>query len=164
MNIEIANRLLTLRKQFNLSQEELAERLGISRQAVSRWERAEASPDTDNLINLSKLYGVSIDSLLMLDTDAADNTAFQTNSQVAPQYNRSPNETPEYGAGEAYRAGAVRDDDTEQLKKMLRRLSPAYPIIVTMVYLFLGFAFGLWHPAWMIFLTIPIFFIAVIRS
>lgn len=52
MNIEIANRLVELRKKNNLSQEALAEKLGISRQAVSKWERAEASPDTDNLILL----------------------------------------------------------------------------------------------------------------
>ncbi len=64
MNIEIANRLVQLRKAQGLSQEELAEKLGISRQAVSKWERAEASPDTDNLILLARLYGVSLDDLL----------------------------------------------------------------------------------------------------
>ncbi len=64
MNIEIANRLVNLRKKNGLSQEELANKLGLSRQAVSKWERAEASPDTDNLICLAKLYGVSLDELL----------------------------------------------------------------------------------------------------
>ncbi len=64
MNIEIANRLVHLRKSNHLSQEALAEKLGISRQAVSKWERAEASPDTDNLILLAKLYHVSLDELL----------------------------------------------------------------------------------------------------
>jgi len=64
MNIEIANRLVNLRKKNNLSQEELAAKLGISRQAVSKWERAEASPDTDNLIMLAKLYGISLDEML----------------------------------------------------------------------------------------------------
>ncbi|MDD6311900.1 MAG: helix-turn-helix transcriptional regulator [Firmicutes bacterium] len=44
MNIETANRLVTLRKEHNLSQEALAEKLGISRQAVSKWERAEHRP------------------------------------------------------------------------------------------------------------------------
>ena len=64
MNIETANRLLQYRKQHNLSQEELAEKIGVSRQAVSKWERSEASPDTDNLISLAEVYGVSLDELL----------------------------------------------------------------------------------------------------
>lgn len=69
MTIEIADRLVKLRKEKGLSQEELAEKLGLSRQAVSKWERAEASPDTDNLICLAKLYGVSLDELLNTDED-----------------------------------------------------------------------------------------------
>lgn len=72
MNIEIANRLVELRKKNNLSQEELASRLGISRQAVSKWERAESSPDTDNLICLAKLYKVSLDDLLNCDDSLED--------------------------------------------------------------------------------------------
>lgn len=67
MNIEIANRLLEYRKKSGLSQEELAEKLDISRQSVSKWERAEASPDTDNLIELAKIYGVTMDDLLNVD-------------------------------------------------------------------------------------------------
>lgn len=64
MNIEIANRLADLRKQHGLSQEELADKLGVSRQAVSKWECGESSPDTDNLIALAKIYGMSLDELL----------------------------------------------------------------------------------------------------
>ena len=67
MNIETANRLAELRKKNGLSQEELADKLGLSRQAVSKWERAESSPDTDNLILLAKIYGVSLDDLLKSD-------------------------------------------------------------------------------------------------
>lgn len=67
MNIEIANRLQKLRKEKGYSQEQLADALGISRQAVSKWERAESSPDTDNLICLAKLYGISLDELLSTD-------------------------------------------------------------------------------------------------
>jgi HTH-type transcriptional regulator/antitoxin HipB len=72
MNIEIANRLVELRKKNNLSQEELASKLGLSRQAVSKWERAEASPDTDNLICLAKIYNVSLDELLKNDAPVQD--------------------------------------------------------------------------------------------
>ena len=74
MNVETANRLQMLRKKNNLSQEELAEKIGISRQAVSKWERAEASPDTDNLILLAKLYGVTLDELLRTESDPLPNS------------------------------------------------------------------------------------------
>ncbi len=75
MNIETANRLLQYRKAHGLSQEELAEKIGVSRQAVSKWERAEASPDTDNLIILSEIYGVTLDDLLRGDSAAAEKPA-----------------------------------------------------------------------------------------
>ncbi|MBQ8786222.1 MAG: helix-turn-helix domain-containing protein [Oscillospiraceae bacterium] len=64
MNIEIANKLQQMRKKNNLSQEELAAKMGVTRQAVSKWERAESAPDMENLILLAKLYGVTIDELL----------------------------------------------------------------------------------------------------
>lgn len=71
MNIETANRLYQYRKRMGISQEELASRIGVSRQAVSKWERAEASPDTDNLIELSKVYGVTLDEMLQGPADSA---------------------------------------------------------------------------------------------
>lgn len=55
---------MELRKRRGYSQEELGEKIGVSRQAVSKWERAESSPDIDNLISLAKLYGITIDELL----------------------------------------------------------------------------------------------------
>ena len=77
MNIKIANRLVELRKKSGLSQEQLSDKLGLSRQAVSKWERAEASPDTDNLICLAKLYNVSLDDLLSSD-ESIDDIAKET--------------------------------------------------------------------------------------
>lgn len=74
MNIETANRLLQYRKKMNLSQEELAARIGVSRQAVSKWERAEASPDTDNLILLADIHGVSLDELLKGEKETESKT------------------------------------------------------------------------------------------
>ena len=71
MNIKTANRLCELRKKHNLSQEELAAKLGVSRQAISKWERSESSPDTDNLIELAKIYNMTLDDLLNGD-DAID--------------------------------------------------------------------------------------------
>lgn len=81
MNLEIATRLVGLRKANKLSQEALAEKLGISRQAVSKWERAEASPDTDNLIALAKLYHVSLDELLKINEEEETDRAMPVSTQ-----------------------------------------------------------------------------------
>ena len=62
--MNMADRIQHLRKCKGISQEELAEKLGVSRQAVSKWERSEASPDTDNLIALAKIYELSLDELI----------------------------------------------------------------------------------------------------
>lgn len=56
--------LLKLRTEAGLSQEELSEKLFVTRQAVSRWETGETIPNTDTLKQLSKLYDVSINTLL----------------------------------------------------------------------------------------------------
>ena len=73
MDLAMAQRLVDRRKAAGLSQEALAAQLGVSRQAVSKWERSESSPDTDNLIALAALYGVSLDELLYGEaTDDAD--------------------------------------------------------------------------------------------
>lgn len=52
------------RKEHRLTQEEVASKLGISRQSISKWENGNSYPDIDNLILLSELYGVSVDNLL----------------------------------------------------------------------------------------------------
>ncbi|MGM9873903.1 MAG: helix-turn-helix domain-containing protein [Bacilli bacterium] len=60
-------RLYKYRKRMGLSQEELADKLNVSRQAVSKWERDESLPDTNNLLAMAKLYNVSLDDLLNKD-------------------------------------------------------------------------------------------------
>ena len=59
-----ADKLIELRRKNSLSQEALAEQLDISRQAVSRWETGAAMPDAQNLLQMSKLFGVTTDFLL----------------------------------------------------------------------------------------------------
>ncbi len=62
--METKDILLELRQKRGLSQEELAEKLFVTRQAVSRWENGETTPNVDTLKLLSKLYDVSINTLL----------------------------------------------------------------------------------------------------
>lgn len=60
----MGDRLYQLRTKADLNQEQLANNVNVSRQAVSKWERGESQPDTNNLIALSELYGVTIDYLV----------------------------------------------------------------------------------------------------
>ena len=62
--MDVAERLAALRKRAGLSQGDVAERLNVSRQAVSRWETGFTVPPTDNLSHLGRLYGVTLDELL----------------------------------------------------------------------------------------------------
>ena len=59
----IGNRIVALRKSKNFSQEYLAERMEVSRQAVSKWENDLSTPDMQNLIRLAELFGVSVEYL-----------------------------------------------------------------------------------------------------
>ena len=60
----LSEKIFTLRKQKGLSQEQLGEALGVSRQAVSKWESGQSLPDLDKLLALSRYFEVSTDSLL----------------------------------------------------------------------------------------------------
>lgn len=138
MNIEIANRLVQLRKENGLSQEALAAKLGISRQAISKWERAEASPDTDNLMALAELYGMSLDALLNTENDQYILNGAEENADDEKK--------------------KVKKEKTELQKKGIKMLKFPFPLIVVIVFLIFGFAANLWHPAWLIFLLLPIYY------
>ena len=60
----LAEKIMRLRKQKGWSQEELAVRLNVSRQSVSKWESMTSLPDLDKIIKMSELFGVSTDYLL----------------------------------------------------------------------------------------------------
>ena len=61
---QLGERIASLRKDLTLSQEALAEQVGVSRQAISKWEREEALPDIYNLATLAEIFGVTLDDLL----------------------------------------------------------------------------------------------------
>lgn len=200
MTIAIANRLVQLRKANGFSQEELAARIGVSRQAVSKWERAEASPDTDNLILLARLYRVSLDDLLLagesgstVETDRREGAGSASADEKAlpcaneAQTARQPADTGWNPLHSADGKGAVQpppnemavEEDPDQARLEPGRLlivrdekhsaAPAngrtsrwmtfpYPVLVTLVYLAIGLIAGKWHPWWLLFLTIPLYY------
>jgi transcriptional regulator with XRE-family HTH domain len=73
----LKEKLQLLRKDRNLSQEDIAERLSISRQAVAKWEAGQTLPDIDNIVKLSELFGVTIDAMLKDDSGCAQSLIVQ---------------------------------------------------------------------------------------
>ncbi len=221
MNNEVALKLLALRKQHGFSQEELAEKLGVSRQAVSKWERSEASPDTENLIALARIYSISLDRLFDLDVDSTEQrstvslekksgyteektesdreaysgmrVAYPENSAAEEKYNtvyaeqpaaenERPYMEPEQQAGyDGYFKYETVDDDAgtfsdsrsvSGLSELADRIQNdskfyktlmhfPYPLAVAGAFFTSGAFLNLWHPMWMLFLTIPLYYTTI---
>ena len=85
----LSEKLYTLRKKSGLSQEQLAEQLGVSRQAISKWESGQSVPESDKLIVISNYFKVSLDYLLKEESeppitteDPDADTSLQTNDRT----------------------------------------------------------------------------------
>ena len=75
-------KLIMLRKQHNLSQEQFAEKLGVARQTISKWELGETTPEMDKLIIMSELYNITLDELMKEENEGkVVNDPNNTNSQ-----------------------------------------------------------------------------------
>ena len=85
--MRLEDKLYRLRKQNQMSQLELAETINVSRQAISKWEIGTAFPSMDNLLALSKLYGVSIDYLV--NDDMASELEVPTVKATVAYYEKS---------------------------------------------------------------------------
>ena len=75
--MKFGEKLSFLRKQRGMTQIELAEKLDISRQAVSRWERGTAAPSTENLVSIGKLFNVTVDALVDESLQLQDGSTMQ---------------------------------------------------------------------------------------
>jgi len=146
MDVEIANRLVGLRKKNGYSQEDLADKIGVSRQAVSKWERAESSPDTDNLIALARLYNVSLDELLYAEKAEASPKEATVNEPGTPGNNNNNNNNDNNDH-------KFRDDNRHRTGMA----AFPYPIVAVILFFLIGYISGHWEYAWLIFLPIPVY-------
>ena len=200
----LGTRISSLRKELNLSQEALAQRVGVTRQALSKWERNEATPDIYNLSSLAAIFGVSVDDLV---TD--DIYSIRTNQVTFsnPELKIKAQSFLLLGIGllilgsfvfvidfislsmkfiifammmtagvlliikagfmlDTYRKlnQDILENDasitSKKVKSLKKQQKKAFEKIVstlcTLIYLYLGFFYMLWHPGWLIFLIIPI--------
>ena len=144
MDLMTANRLQQLRKANGYSQDVLAEKLGISRQAVSKWERAESSPSVDNLIDLAKLYGITVDEMLNTNGDkVVIKTQNNTKKDIKGKLKSLISKANDFG-----------------IYPELARSLAKFPffLVVTVLYVVLCFVTKLWHPLWIMFLALPIYY------
>lgn len=144
MDLMTANRLQQLRKANGYSQDVLAEKLGISRQAVSKWERAESSPSVDNLIDLAKLYGITVDEMLNTEGDrVVIKTQNNTKKDIKGKLKSLISKANDFG-----------------IYPELARSLAKFPffLVVTVLYVVLCFVTKLWHPLWIMFLALPIYY------
>ena len=90
----LADKIINLRKKNSWSQEELAEKLGVSRQSISRYEGAQSIPDMDKILKLSKIFGVTTDYLIkdeiedpeFLDEDYEESKTRKVSMEMASDY------------------------------------------------------------------------------
>lgn len=80
--MNIADRIQTLRKSRGISQEELADKIGVSRQAVSKWESEQSSPDLDKVLLLSDYFDVTTDYLLKGIEPIADASKDESDAKI----------------------------------------------------------------------------------
>ena len=196
----LGENLYTLRKKNGLSQEELADQLGVSRQAISKWERSEAYPDTENLIAIARLYGVSLDALISDRISAFEQVSESPRVETGAEFGRedsnetgdtSPNEENDENEDpsrvrvkissnggikvDVTATDAALDEDDEddedededdkdpaviESKKKFRFwYALPYPIIITAVYLLMGFLWEKgWAVGWTLYVTIPLYY------
>lgn len=111
--MNFAEKLYTLRTQGGYSQEVLAEKLNVSRQAVSKWETGPTLPETDKLIAISNLFNVSIDSLLI---DSINLNTFESMDRVLVKFLSSARDMDDISEEllDIMRDGVI--DDTERIK------------------------------------------------
>ena len=240
MNKNTAERLYEYRRANHFSQEELAEKIGVSRQAISKWERGESSPDTDNLIALARLYNISIDELIngveppaqtviIDEKENTNDTEYSEYSYGTVEDDADSQNTHKGGANfnngkDSVHIGFdgihietekdsvhIGPDDigargrrkapknpfihavlplvcvvlylilgfttsmgwaygwllfllipiAESLYSAIQTKNPStfcYPVFAVFLYLAIGFMFHVWHPTWILFITIPVYY------
>ncbi|MGN0528538.1 MAG: helix-turn-helix domain-containing protein [Eubacterium sp.] len=188
MNQETGKRLYEYRRANGYSQEAIARLLGVSRQAVSKWERGESSPDTDNLIALSQIYNVTIDEMIKSDSEPRKSHSEQ-NEEKCENTENTTEETVSFKNGIHVHNGRenvdislkgihVESENGDKVhigrdcgiqveskdSKMVTNGIPEHPwlhavipLLSVLVYLILGFTTEKgWSAGWLIFLLIPV--------
>jgi len=211
----IGERIIALRKFHNMSQETLAEKLGVSRQSISKWERGEAMPDIYNTSGLADVFGLTIDDFINGEATTTNNEAEieeveKKSEEDILKEKQKIKETGEkkiiigiaiiilsafgfisfpfsseinvlffgvlitlgiiyivkggfllekyYTYASTKNNNDLDENPTEKEKKKKKKdaIGTIISVSCTIIYLYISFVYGLWHPGWLVFMLIPI--------
>ena len=152
-------------------------------ETVSKWERAEASPDTDNLIALARLYHVSLDELLQIHEEesgeSVQDVVWTDTRQGHDGWQTETNGTENGEAGtqdgvddeEDVHIGfdgirVIGDDAENHIFTCEKGVELPLCMIAIVIYIIIGCMYDVWHPGWLIFFLVPIIstFICAVRK
>ena len=114
--MNFAGKLKTRRKEFGMSQEQLAEKIGVSRQAITKWETDGGMPDIENLLAIASLFNTTVDDLLSAEKQRKSNAPFFHESIV--EYDIDSRKHYDVNIGGAYEV-CVNSNDGEKLRVCL---------------------------------------------
>lgn len=150
----LGQRLCQLRGRAGLSQDALAERLGVSRQSVSKWETDASVPDLDKLVRLSQIFGVTLDELVKGTADAPSGSDANNQTQTPSGAKNTPPDM--VGTADTLHASqaAAAQDTAELLRLHRQKLMGIALMAVALLATALNMA--------LIFLTVPLFIAGVL--
>lgn len=122
--MEFGNQIKMLRTNFKMSQEELANRFNVSRQAVQKWEAGITAPDIHTLIEISKFFGVPIDYLVLNRDKRMMSDILNSGQSIKPQYSNIPDWESYYSSlTDEYRQCIDEGLDIEKYKMLFEAVS-----------------------------------------
>ncbi len=126
--MSLGNHLFSARKKSGLSQEEAAERLGVSRQTISKWELDETLPDIRQSKTLARMYGLTLDELVAFDMDVKEMQKIidRTNDAVCEKVNWTEAWSKKYPILATYQNEVEVQAYAEKLNGMLEDLEKQY--------------------------------------
>ena len=126
--MSLGNSLFDARKKKGLSQEEVAEKLGVSRQTISKWETEETVPDIYQAKKLAKIYGLSLDELIDTDLDQKEieEVIKNTDEKKEAKINWTNAWSKKYPALATYQQEVDIDRYARQIREMLTDLQVKY--------------------------------------
>lgn len=143
----MGQRIVRLRTQAGLSQDALAEQLGVSRQSVSKWETDGSIPDLDRLVRLSEIFGMTLDELVKGASNTGSNTPSGSETGPTPDPKSRPSDTGHASPSGMSPAGQT---DTETVLRLHRqKLAGILLMVVSLAVTLLNVA--------LFFVTLPVF-------